>query len=312
VQTAELDIRLLRTFRAIAETRSFAGSAEKLRLTRSCVIQQLNALERVLGVRLVKRTNKYVGLTAAGEIFLQCTGQVLDNLDRVRGMLAERTATASGNLSIGAPALFCQSLLPYVVGQFRVRFPAVALSVSTAEPHSMAARLAHRELDVALLPNPVSQQSLGTVRLGYDELRAIVPPQHPLARNIRVTARDLQGQPLIVPHPGNRLWAAWDGFLNQAGVFPNIAVDTDDLDLAKRLVLRGDGITVAPRWAVRAELERGELRAIPLGPGGVFREWCLAYHRGSELSGIRRNFLRTCQEEVPRFLSSETPKSIVE
>jgi len=299
----ELDIRLLTTFRAVADTRSFTGAAKKLRLTQSSVSQQVIALERSLGVQLLKRSNKFVGLTTAGEIFLQCARQVLDNLDRVRGLLADHSKTASGHLSIGAPALFCHWLLPQVLGEFHSRFPAIALSVVTADPDSMAARLAHRELDLALLPYPVRQQSLGMVQLGRDELVAIVASRHQLARRDRLHAQDLKGQPLIVPNPGNKLWAAWDSFLIEAGVFPEINVETDDLDLAKCLAIDGHGISVAPRWSVLREVERGELCAIPLGSAGVFRQWCLAYHHGAELTGVRRNFLKICHEEMPRLLA---------
>lgn len=107
VQPMELDIRLLRTLRAVAEMRSFTGAARKLGLTQSSVSQQISVLERGLGVQLLKRSNKFVGPTTAGEIFRQCARQVLDNLDRVRAMLAERSNSAAGHLSIGAPALFC-------------------------------------------------------------------------------------------------------------------------------------------------------------------------------------------------------------
>ena len=305
----ELDIRLLRTFRAVAETRSFTGAARKLRLTQSTVSQQVMALEKELGEQLLKRSNRFVGLTTAGEIVLQCTQQVLENLDRVRAMLAERTDTASGHLSVGAPALFCHWLLPRVLGEFHTRYPGIALSVMTADPDSMAARLAHRELDLALLPFPVRQQSLGTVQLGRDELVVIAPPGNPIASGPRLEASSLKGQPVIVPNPGNKLWAAWDAFLIEAGVFPDIVVETDDLDLAKALAIEGHGATVVPRWAVTREVAEGKLRALALGPVGVFREWCLAYHHGTQLTGIRRNFLRICNDEMPRLLGSTRSKS---
>jgi len=300
----EPDIRLLRTFRAIADTRSFTGAARKLRLTQSSVSQQVRVLERGLGVQLLKRSNKFVGLTTAGEIFLQCARQVLDNLDRARGLLAEHTRSASGHLSIGAPALLCHSLLPAVIGAFHSRFPRISLSVVTADPDSMPARLVHRELDLALLPYPVRQQSLGMVQSGRDELVAILAPGHELAQRDRLYPKDLKGQRLIVPNPGNKLWAVWDAFLIDAGVFPEIGVETDDLDLAKRLAVEGHAVSVAPRWAIAAEIERGELCAIALGDAGVFRQWCLAYHHGAELSGARRNFLTVCHEELPRLLGA--------
>lgn len=300
----ELDTRLLRTFRAVADTRSFTAAAKKLKLTQSSVSQQIIALERGLGVQLLKRSNRFVGLTTAGDIFLQCARQVIDNLDRVQGMLADRSTTASGHLSIGAPALFCHALFPAVLSAFHNRFPGIALSVITSDPDSMAARLAHRELDLALLPFPAKQQSLGMVQLGRDELLAIVAPGHALACHDRLHAIELKGQPLIIPNPGNKLWAAWDNFLVEAGVFPEIIVETDDLDLAKELAIKGHGVTVAPRWSVLAEITRGELCAIPLGASGVFRQWCLAYHHGAELTGMRRNFLKICQEEMPRLLGT--------
>lgn len=306
----ELDIRLLRAFRAVADTRSFTGAARKLRLTQSTVSQQVMALERELGAQLLKRSNRFVGLTTAGDIVLQCTRQVLDNLDRVRAMLAERTDAARGHLSIGAPALFCHSLFPYVLGAFHTRYPGIALSVMTADPDSMAARLAHRELDLALLPFPVRQQSLGAVQIGRDELVVVVRPGNPLADAPRLDPRNLKGQPVIVPNPGNKLWAAWDAFLIESGVFPEVVVETDDLDLAKQLVIQGHGVTVVPRWAAAREVAEGKLRALALGPAGVFREWCLAYHHGTQLTGIRRNFLRICGDEMPRLLGTSRTKPL--
>ena len=299
----DLDIRLLRTFRAVADSRSFTAAAKKLKLTQSSVSQQVIALERDLGTPLFKRSNKYVGLTTAGEIFLQCARQVIDNLDRVRGLLADQTKATSGHLSIGAPALFCHSLFPLVLSAFHERFPGVALSVITTDPDSMAARLAHRELDLAVLPFPIRQQSLATVQMGRDELVGVVAVENELAGRGRVEAVELKGRPLIVPNPGNKLWAEWDSFLIQAGVFPNIVVETDDLDLAKQLAIRGHGVTVAPRWAIAREIESGSLAALQLG-AGVYREWCLAYHHGAQLAGMRRNFLRICSEEMPGLLSS--------
>jgi DNA-binding transcriptional LysR family regulator len=300
----DLDIRLLRAFRAVADARSFTGAAKKLKLTQSSVSQQVAALEQSLGTQLLKRSNKFVGVTTAGEIFLQCARQVLDNLDRVRGMLADHSKSAGGHLSIGAPALFCHSLFPRVLGTFHARYPGISLSVITADPDSMAARLAHRELDLALLPFPMRQQSLGMVRLGRDELVAIVRPDDELGGRARIEAPELKRRDLIVPNPGNPLWAAWDSFLVEAGVFPNIRIETDDLDLAKQLAIDGHGVTVGPRWSVSAEVEQGRLRAVSLGRAGVFREWCLAYHHGVELTGTRRNFLRICNEEIPRLLGA--------
>ena len=92
----ELDIRLLRTFRVVAQTRSFTGAARKLKLTQSSISQQVSALERELKTHLLVRSNKFVGLTTGGEILLQCACQVLDSIDRVRALLAEQSKQQRG------------------------------------------------------------------------------------------------------------------------------------------------------------------------------------------------------------------------
>ena len=68
----DLEIRLLRTFRAVAQLRSFTGAARNLKLSQSGISQQIGMLERELGTQLLVRSNKFVRLTPAGEILLQC------------------------------------------------------------------------------------------------------------------------------------------------------------------------------------------------------------------------------------------------
>jgi hypothetical protein len=69
----ELDIRVLRSFRTVPDARTFTGAARRLNLTQSTVSQQVMALEKQLGAVLLKRSNRFVGLTTAGEIVLHCT-----------------------------------------------------------------------------------------------------------------------------------------------------------------------------------------------------------------------------------------------
>jgi DNA-binding transcriptional LysR family regulator len=299
----ELDIRLLRTFRVVAQTRSFTGAARRLKLTQSAISQQVSALERELKTQLLVRSNKFVGLTTMGEILLQCACQVLDSLDRVRDLLAEHSSPNSGRLSVAVPATFCHWLLPHLIDEFHQRFPAIQVCVVMTDVEAAVERLAHRELDVALIPTTMHHKSLGMAPLGRDELVAVIAPGNPLAKRERVLPADLKEQRLITPPPGNLRFVPWDNFLIQSGVFPKVVVETDDLELAKHLARQDVGITVAPRWSVLSAVERGECVALPIGPAGVYREWYLGYHNGTQLSGARRNFLRVCAEQLPRLFS---------
>jgi len=299
----ELDIRLLRTFRVVAQTRSFTGAARKLKVSQSAISQQVSALERELKTQLLVRSNKFVGLTTMGEILLQCACQVLDSVDRVRDLLAEQSSANAGRLSVAVPATFCHWLLPHLIDEFHRRYPAIQVCVVMTDVEAAVERLTHREIDVALIPTTVHHKSLGMAPLGKDELVAVIATSNPLAKKGRVLAADLKQQRLIMPPPGNLRFVPWDNFLIHSGVFPKVVVETDDLELAKHLARQDVGITVAPRWSVLSAMEHGECAALPIGPAGVYREWFLGYHNGTQLSGARRSFLRVCAEQLPRMFN---------
>jgi DNA-binding transcriptional LysR family regulator len=299
----ELEIRLLRTFRAVAEMRSFTGAARKLKSSQSGISQQIGILERELRTPLLVRSNKFVRLTEGGEILLQCAGQVLDNLERVRVLLAEQSNTDSGRLSVAVPATFCHWLLPRLIDRFHERFPAIQVSVVMTDVDIAADRVAHREIDIALVPTDLQHKTLALAPLGKDELVAALSPSNPLAAKDRVLAVDLKEQRFVMPSPGNLRFVSWDRFLIHSGLFPRIIVETDDLELAKRLAAQNVGITIVPRWSVNEELARGECAVLPIGPHGLYRNWYLAYHNSTKLAGPARSFLRVCVEELPRLFA---------
>jgi len=285
----------------VAETRSFTGAARKLKLTQSAISQQIGALERELKTPLLVRSNKFVGITTGGEILLQCACQVLDSLDRVRDLLAEQSSTNSGRLSVAVPATFCHWLLPHLIDEFHERFPAIQVCVVMTDIDVAVEKLAHREVDIALIPTTMQHKSLGMAPLGKDELVAVIAPGNPLAGKPRMLAGDFKEQRVIIPPPGNLRFVPWDDFLIHSGVFPKVVVETDDLELAKRLAQQDVGITVAPRWSVLSAVQRGECVVLPIGPTGVYRDWYLGYHNGTQLNGPRRSFLRVCAELLPRL-----------
>jgi len=300
----DLEIRLLRTFRTVAQMRSFTGAARSLKLSQSGISQQIGMLERELGTQLLIRSNKFVRLTPAGEILLQCACLVLDNLERVKLILAERSNTNSGRLSVAVPATFCHWLLPHLIDEFHERFPAIQVSVVMTDVDIAIDRIAHREIDIALVPTTIQHKVLALAPLGKDELVAVLSPSNPLARKERVLASDLKDQRFIMPPPGNLRFVPWDRFLLQSGLFPRTVVETDDLELAKHLAQQNVGITIAPRWSLSNEVARGECAVLPIGPNGLYRDWYLAYHNTTQLAGPWRSFLRVCLEHLPRLFSN--------
>jgi LysR family transcriptional regulator, glycine cleavage system transcriptional activator len=86
--TGEINLKLLRTFEAVARNRSFTKAAEELRRSQATVSSQVGVFELQLGVPLIERTSRRVSLTAAGEELAGVLGRAFrlidDGLNKVR------------------------------------------------------------------------------------------------------------------------------------------------------------------------------------------------------------------------------------
>jgi DNA-binding transcriptional LysR family regulator len=84
-----VELRHLRYFVAVAEDLSFRGAADRLRIAQPALTHQIQALERILGVRLLNRTKRSVELTEAGSLFLEEARMTLRQAERAR-LVGER------------------------------------------------------------------------------------------------------------------------------------------------------------------------------------------------------------------------------
>jgi DNA-binding transcriptional LysR family regulator len=305
-----LDIKLLKTFLALADERSFTAAGKLLGLTQSAVSQQIRVLERELGAELVIRSNKLVGLTPAGEILRQSSHRILENLDQARSLIAERSSNGGGRLSVGAPASVCRTLMPRVATAFHTRFPATDLSIITLGQANAIERLTRRDVDFAVTLAPVRHKAIAAAEAGRDEVVVIAGEQNPLSRLSRLRAHDLQSQAMILPPNPNTEYAVWSAFMLESGVFPRIRLETDSLELAIALARAGLGLTVAPRWAI-ISMEKG-LAALNVGESGLWRTWVVAYSAAMRLTSIHRAFLRICSEQLGAALSCTAANEALE
>src|SRR5215218_3154804 len=112
-----LDARRVLTFREIARRGSFSRAAEALALTQPAVSQQIGALERQLGARLLERGPGGLTLTPAGELLLEHAEVIADRLALADGQLAERVADGARELRVGAFPSAVATIVPVAIAQ---------------------------------------------------------------------------------------------------------------------------------------------------------------------------------------------------
>lgn len=171
-------------FQAVARLGSFSDAAESLGLARSTVSQRVSALEQSLGVRLLHRTTRSVGLTSAGQELLDQMGPLLAGWKEAEARTESYADEPKGRIAITAADLLMLQWVTPAVARYRRRFPDVEV-VLKASTDTLA--LLDEGIDVALRAGPLPPSEYGAsllwrgphIALAHPDLRARFPGKRP-------------------------------------------------------------------------------------------------------------------------------------
>src|SRR5689334_12143146 len=124
------DLSGLSALLSVAEKRSFTAAAAELRVTPSALSQSIRALEERVGVRLLQRTTRSVGLTEAGARFLSRLKPAMDGVRDAFASLSELRDRPAGLLRLTMPRLGYESVVGPRLPEFLAQYPDVDLELS--------------------------------------------------------------------------------------------------------------------------------------------------------------------------------------
>ncbi|MGM9485517.1 LysR family transcriptional regulator [Roseateles sp. NT4] len=250
--TATLDIDLLRSLVAVAETGGLSKAAARVGRTQSALSMQMQRLEEVAGQPLLYRTGRGVTLTAAGERLLVHAGELLRRHDEALAEL--RGAQVSGLLRLGCPEDYAVVFLPHLLQGFASLYPQVQLEVVCAPTPRLLEQLARHAADLALV----------SVQAGADE--ADVIRREPLVWVARrgASAAMLDPLPLALGAPDSLDHVLPRRALEATGRRFRIAYASSSLSGLIGMARSGQAVTVLTRTAVPDDLEiLGEESGLP-------------------------------------------------
>jgi DNA-binding transcriptional LysR family regulator len=284
-----LDVRRMRVLREVALRGSLAGAAKALSFTPSAVSQQVAKLEREAGVALVERGPQSIRLTEAGNALVAHAEAILERLAEAEAELLE-LAGEEPVLRVGSITTAAVSLLPEALSQFNALRPGSEVTVIEADPLLSLARLRARELDLAVVfeydhvPLPMDER-LQLEVLVEEEMRAVLPAGHPVARQRTVRLLDLAEETWIRSTPRSSCHQFTERACQAAGFEPRIGFEFDDYAAMQNLVASGAGVAMAPDLGL-TRLNPG-VAVRPIAFGAPKRRVLAAYRVGeAELPGV--------------------------
>jgi len=244
-----LELRLARSFVAVAEEQHYLRAARRLQITQPALSRQIQHLEREVGTALFTRVGRTARLTVAGKVFLDHARRLLD--------MAEAAATAArragegvvGRLAVGFVSPATYSVLPATFRTFRQRAPDVALELRQLSSGAQAEALRTREIDVGLLHPPVEGAPLFGLRVIVDQpFVAALPSRHPLAGEVSIRPAALASEPFVIfpRRTGPGLYDRILGVCQTAGFSPRVVQEAEQMQTIVSLVAAEVGVALVP------------------------------------------------------------------
>ncbi len=289
-----IELRHLRYFVAVAEELHFGRAAERLRISQPPLSQQIQALEEMVGARLLARNNRNVGLTQAGEMFLKEAYQVLDQVNRAAEKAARLERGEMGELTIGftssAPFI---SVVSRSLRAFRQLSPDVHIKMREVNTKQQLEPLLNGELDLGVMRNTRLPDALEHQLLLCEPLLAVVPNGHPLTHNASGTLRftDLAQEPFVFfsREVGTALYDEILALLANAGIAPYITQEVGEAMTIIGLVAAGLGISILPTSFGRVKIDG--VTYLPLAEPEAMTEVWLVHHRSRPLTAAARTLM---------------------
>lgn len=292
-----LELRHLRTIRAIHQAGGVQRAADVLNITQSALSHQLKGLEDQCGVELFVRKAKPLRLSAAGMRLLRLADEVLPRVESLEDEFRALIAGKTGRLHIAIECHACFEWLFPVLERFRHAWPDVDVDIRPGLAFSALTALDREEVDLVISSDPEDLPGLTFTPLFDYEPRFIAAANSPFAGRTHVEAEDFRDQVLITyPMDRTRL-DVFTGLLNPARVEPRAVRQVELTAVILLLVASGRGVSVLPDWVLREVKTSSEYVTLPVTAGGLTKRLYAATRSEETTVPFMANFLRLARTE---------------
>lgn len=297
-----LELRHLRTVRAVHEQGGLARAADIMNITQSALSHQIKALEDQAGVELFVRRAKPMRLSAAGMRLLRLAEQVLPLVAATEAEFKGVEMGRVGRLHIAMECHACFDWLLPVLDTFRRAWPDVDVDIRPTLALGALPALAREEVDLVISSDPEDAPGITFAPLFDYAPMLVVPSGHPLVEKGHAEPQDLADQTLISYPMDRARLDVFGQFLTPAGVEPAHHRKVELTEVALMLVASGRGVAVMPDWVLRRHAANPELAMLPLGPGGMLRRLYAAVRDDDLSQPYMAHVLRLARTEPVRML----------
>lgn len=276
-----IDLKDLECLTALARHRHFARAAEECGLSQPAFSMRIRNLEDRLRTQIVRRGNRFQGLTPQGEIVLSRARGILDQTRSLEEEVRAARGEVVGILKLGTVPT-ATAYAAQVAGLLRTRHPGVRMRIDTTNSLRLQQGMEDARYDAALSYSDGIASGLLRAEPLYQERYVLLVPAPFATGHSEITWTEAAALPLILLEPEMQNRRILDEIFEEVGAQPTVVAETDGFTAAIAMSAEGLGATVLPEVLVGklGAFEGAEL--LPLTAPIIERSVCLLTPRRAQ------------------------------
>ncbi len=292
-----IELRHLRTIRAIQQAGGLARAAEMLNMTQSALSHQVKGLEDQAGMELFVRRSKPMRLSAAGHRMLRAAERILPEIDAMEEEFRALRAGRTGRLHIAIECHACFDWLFPVLELFRHAWPEIDVDIKAGLAFEALPALNREDVDLVISSDREPPPGIVFNPLFDYHPTFVASAQNPLAAREFITAEDFRDQVLITYPVSRDKLDVFTELLTPAKVEPRAQRTAELTAVILMLVGSNRGVAVLPDWVMREVKTNADYVTRPLGPESVTKRMYAATRDEDVAKPYMAHFLRLARSE---------------
>jgi DNA-binding transcriptional LysR family regulator len=301
-----MELDQLKLFVDLVRVQSFTKVAELNYITQPAVSLSIQKLEDELGVKLLERTTRKVLVTEEGRILHEYARDILEKVREVRSVLLERQDRMLGTLSLATVHSVGLHELPVYLKEYIRRYPEVSIHIDYRLADAVCHAVLEGEADLGIIAYPEEvRANLHLIPFFEDELVLICNREHPWFGRNSVPLSALDGQSFIAFEAELPTRRAIDQILREHNVSVEVRMQCDNIEILKKMVEVGLGVSLVPAFSVRDDLQRGSLASLEILDHKIKRPLGIVHRKGKALSRPQAAFVQLLTQEAATLLARD-------
>lgn len=239
-----LSFRQIEVFRAVIVNGSISAAAIQLGIAQPTVTNTIRRLEDVLNTTLFDRSGARLIPTSVARQIYEASASPMSAFERLSDTVMEVVRGQHATFRMGVSPSVSQALAPRSLALFAKRRPDTALRMDTLSMSQNRDYLWLTEGNCTVTIFPLEHPGITSFRVSSVGLVCVVPDDHRLAKHESLSIHDIADEPLIFFHPNTPHGKLVRKVFQDAGLKPNISIETRFAETAPHLMGEGFGIAL--------------------------------------------------------------------